>query len=129
VQRVVDILESKQILPTQGLQIDQFLIEVRMTSPLARGEAMQEVENIVRFMEMLKAIGGDQLMAFEMDLEKVTPRLGDLMNVPMDLRTTEEQKAQLKKAAAVQGAAQQGADPNVAAAAVEAQEAQQNGRR
>jgi len=28
-----------------------------MTSPLARGEAMQEVENIVRFMEMLKAIG------------------------------------------------------------------------
>ena len=105
------------------------LIEVRMTSPLARGEAMQEVENIVRFMEMLKAIGGDQLMAFEMDLEKVTPRLGDLMNVPMDLRTTEEQKAQLKKAAAAQGAAQQGADPNVAEAAVEAQGAQQNGRR
>ncbi|NCN95255.1 MAG: hypothetical protein GW917_00865, partial [Bdellovibrionales bacterium] len=36
VQRVVDILEAKQILPTEGLQIDQFLIEVRMTSPLAR---------------------------------------------------------------------------------------------
>ena len=103
-----------------------------MTSPLARGEAMQEVENIVRFMEMLKAIGGDQLMAFEMDLEKVTPRLGDLMNVPMDLRTTKEQKADLKKAAAAQGAAAQGADPNVAAQAVEqqeAQEAQRNGRR
>lgn len=132
VQRVVDILEAKQILPTQGLKIDQFLIEVRMTSPLARGEAMQEVENIVRFMEMLKAIGGDQLMAFEVDLEKVTPRLGDLMNVPMDLRTTKEQKAELKKAAAAQGAAAQGADPNVAAQAVEqqeAQEAQRNGRR
>ena len=103
-----------------------------MTSPLARGEAMQEVENIVRFMEMLKAIGGDQLMGFEMDLEKVTPRLGDLMNVPMDLRTTKEQKAKLKEAAAAQGAAAQGADPAVAAQAVqeqEAQEAQRNGRR
>jgi len=129
VQRVVDILESKQILPTQGLQIDQFLIEVRMTSPLARGEAMQEVENIVRFMEMLKAIGGDQLMAFEVDLEKATPLLGDLMNVPMAVRTTKERKAELMKAAAAQGAAQQGADPNVAEAAVEAQGAQQNGRR
>lgn len=126
VQRVVDILESKQILPSQGLQIDQFLIEVRMISPLARGEAMQEVENIVRFMEMLKALGGDQLMAFEVDLEKAAPRLGDLMNVPLDVRTTEAKKSELMKAAAQQGAAEQGADPNVAAQAVEAQEAQRN---
>ncbi len=122
VQRVVDILERKQILPTDGLKIDQFLIEVRMTSPLARGEAMQEVENLVRFMEMLKVIGGDELMLFEVDLEKAVPRLGDLMNVPMDLRTTKEQKAQLKKAAAAQGAAAQGGDPAVAEAAVQAQE-------
>jgi hypothetical protein len=128
VQRVVDILESKQILQSQGLKIDQFLIEVRMTSPLARGEAMSEVENIVRFMEMLKALGGDQLMAFEVNLEKVTPRLGDLMNVPLNLRTTTTEKAELKKAAAAQGAAEQGADPNVAVEAVNAQEAQQNGR-
>lgn len=127
IQRVVDILEARQILPTQGLQIDQFLIEVRMTSPLARGEAMQEVENIVRFMEMLKAIGGNELMAFEMDIEKVTPRLGDLMNVPLDIRTSRDQKAKIKKAAAEQGAAQAGADPNVAAAALEQQEAQENG--
>lgn len=125
VQRVVDILESKQILPTQGLQIDQFLIEVRMISPLARGEAMAEVENIVRFMEMLKALGGDMLMGYEVDLEKVTPRLGDLMTVPMDVRTTEAQKAQLKKAAAATMAQERGGDPEVAARAVEAQEAQQ----
>jgi hypothetical protein len=130
VQRVVDILESKQILPTQGLQIDQFLIEVRMTSPLARGEAMSEVENIVRFMEMLKAIGGPELMAYEVDLEAVTPRLGDLMNVPMDVRTTKEQKLKLKRAAAQQQAAAQGGDPNVAAQSVDAQEeAAQNGGR
>lgn len=123
VQRVVDILEAKQILPTQGLQIDQFLIEVRMTSPLARGQAMQEVENVVRFMEMLKALGGDMLMGFEVDLEKATPYLADLMNVPMSLRTSAEQKQMLKQAAAAQGAAAQGADPNVAV-----QEVQQMGQ-
>ena len=127
VQRVVDVLEAKQVLPTQGLQIDQFLIEVRMTSPLARGEAMQEVENIVRFMEMLKQIGGEQLMAFEVDLEKVTPRLGDLMNVPLSVRTDPQQKAELKRAAAAQGAAEQGGDPAVAAQAVDAQEGQRDG--
>lgn len=129
VQRVIDILEAKQIVQTQGMKIDQFIFEVRLTSPLARVEAMEEVENIVRFMEMLKAIGGDELMAFEVDLESVTPRLGDLLNVPMDVRTTKAQKGQLKAAAAAQLAAQQGADPNVAIAAVEQQEAQQNGQR
>lgn len=127
VQRVVDILESKQILPTDGLKIDQFLIEVRMTSPLARGEAMGEVENIVRFMEMLKALGGDELMAFEVNLETTTPYLADLMNVPQKLRTNEAEKAAIKKAAAQQGAAAQGADPNVAAEAMDAQEEQMQG--
>ena len=121
VQRVVDILESKQILPTQGLQIDQFLIEVRMTSPLARGQSMEEVENIVRFMEMLKVIGGDQLMAFEIDIEKAAPKLGDLMNVPLEVRNTPEQKRKLMKAAAAQGAAQAGGDPAVAEQAVDAE--------
>lgn len=121
VQRVVDILESKQILPTQGLQIDQFLIEVRMTSPLARGQSMEEVENIVRFMEMLKVIGGDQLMAFEIDIEKAAPKLGDLMNVPLEVRNTPEKKRKLMKAAAAQGAAQAGGDPAVAEQAVDAE--------
>lgn len=126
VQRVVDILESKQILPTQGLQIDQFLIEVRMTSPLALGQSMNEVENIVRFMEMLKAIGGDQLMAFEVDIEKVAPKLGDLMNVPLEVRNTPERKTKLMKAAAAQGAAQAGGDPAVAQRAVDAEMAAAN---
>lgn len=128
VQRVVDILEAKQVLRSQGLKIDQFMIEVRMISPLARGEAMQEVENIVRFMEMLRQLGGEQLMAYEVDLEKVTTRLGDLMNVPMDVRTDAEQKQKLKKAAASMGAAEAGADPNVAGAMVDAQEAENAGQ-
>jgi len=36
-------------------------------------------------------------MAFEVDLEKATPLLGDLMNVPMEVRTTKERKAELMK--------------------------------
>ncbi len=125
VQRVIDILETQQILPSDGLKIDQFLIEVRMTSPLARGEAMQEVENIVRFVEMLKMLGGDQLAAYEVDIEEATSHIGDLMNVPLKIRNNKETKAQLAKAAAAMGAAEMGADPAVAEAEVAAaQEAQ-----
>lgn len=127
IQRVVDILESKQILQTQGLKIDQFLIEVRMTSPLAKGEAMAEVENLVRFMEMLKAIGGDELMIYEIDMEKAPARLGDLMDIPLDVRNTEAQKAQIKKAVAQAKTVEAGGDPAAAGAAMDKMEAQQNG--
>ena len=128
IQRVVDILESKQILQTDGLKIDQFLIEVRMTSPLAKGEAMAEVENLVRFMEMLKAIGGDELMAYEVDMEKAPGRLGDLMDIPLDVRNTEQQKEAFKKAIAQAKTAEAGGDPAVAGAAMDQQaEAAQNG--
>jgi hypothetical protein len=128
VQRVVDILESQMLLPTDGLTIDQFLIEVRMTSPLARGEAMSEVENIVRFIEMLKALGGDQLAAYEVNIQEATKHLGDLMDVPMKLRNTAEQKAQIEKAAAQIGAAQAGGDPAAAGAAMDMQQGAVNGQ-
>ncbi len=119
VQRVIDILEAKQLLPTDGLTIDQFLIEVRMTSPLARGEAMQEVENIVNFIEILKSIGGDQMVQYEMDMKKTTSKLGDLMEVPRLLRTTKEQKAKIEKAIAQIAAAEAGGDPEQAGQQVE----------
>ena len=129
VQRVVDILERKQILPSDGLEIDQFLIEVRMSSPLAKGEAMSEVENVVRFMEMLTALGGQELMAYEMDMGTVGGWMGDQMNVPRTVRNDEEQKREIRQAMAQQGAQQAGGDPEVASEELaQREERQQRGR-
>ncbi len=124
VQRVVDILEGKQLLQSEGLKIDQFLIEVRMLSPLAKGEAMTEVENIVRFVEMLKMLGGDEVAMMEIDIDKATSKLADLMNIPSEIRNDPETKLELKKAAAAQGAAAQGGDPEVAEQTVQAMAAE-----
>ncbi len=115
VQRIVDILERKQLLQTDGLKIDQFLIEVRMLSPLAKGEAMQEVENIVRFIEMIKLLAGDEVAALEIDVDQATAWLADLMNVPSKIRNSRDKKAQLKKGFATQQAAAAGGDPAIAA--------------
>jgi hypothetical protein len=114
VQRVVDILEGKQLLQTEGLKIDQFLIEVRMLSPLAKGEAMTEVENIVRFVEMLKMLGGDEVAMMEIDIDKATAKLADLMNIPSEIRNPPEKKTELKAQFASTQAAAMGGDPEVA---------------
>jgi hypothetical protein len=121
VQRVVDILESKGMLPTDGLKIDQFLIEVRMLSPMAKGEAMSEVENVVRFIEMLKMLGGDEVLALEVDVTKATEFIGDRMNVPHAIRNSQKKKAELMKKYAAVGAAEAGGDPAVAEQSVEDQ--------
>ena len=124
VQRVIDILEGQQLLPTQGLKVDQFLIEVRMLSPLAKGEAMGEVENIVRFIEMLKMLGGDEVAGLEIDVDKAVSLLADRMNIPGKIRNTPEKKEQLKKAMAEKMAQQQGAEPGAATQAYDAQKEQ-----
>lgn len=124
VQRIVDILETKELLQTDGLKIDQFLIEVRMISPLAKGEAMQEVENIVRFIEMLRLLGGggQELLMLEMNIPATTGELGDLMNIPQRLRNSPDRKAELEQSFAGMTAAQMGADPAQAEAATAAQQ-------
>ena len=125
VQRVIDILEQKAILPSTGLTIDQFLVEVRMLSPLSRGEALQQVENIVKFVEMLKMLMGDQGVMYEMKIDKTTEMLGDLMEIPKALRTTPDKKKEMEKAAAAVASAQAGGDPQAAAQAVDQQGQQQ----
>ena len=126
VQRVVDVLEKKQILPTSGLKIDQFLIEVRMTSPLARGEAMQEVENLVRFIEMLKILGGDEMVLLHIDPERAGDKIGDLMNVGRDVRTNEAEKKAVKLGFVQAAAAQAGGNPADAEAALNQAEGELN---
>jgi hypothetical protein len=115
-QRTVDILERKNILPWDGLVIDQFLVEVRMTSSLAKGQAMQEVENIVRFIEMMTMIMGGQpaLAAYEIDFKKVGGEIADLMDVPRRVRNNERQKKQMEQGIAGLLAQQAGADPAAA---------------
>lgn len=125
VQRVIDILERKQIIATDGLKIDQFIVEVRMISALARQEAMAEVQNVVSFIEMLKSLGGMELAAYEVNMETAPGWIADQMSIPNKLRNTTEQKAKIMKGATQTAAAQMGADPNAAGAALDAEMAAQ----
>jgi hypothetical protein len=78
-------------------------------------------------MEMLKALGGDALMAYEVNMEKAPSHLGDLMDVPLNVRNGKTEKAKIKKAMAQQVTAQQGGDPAAAGAAMDQQETSENG--
>jgi len=118
VQRVIDIMELRQLLGVgaTGLVIDQFLVQVRMLSPLARAESMAEVQNLTQFVEIVKLLLGDQVAGFEVDPARIASHLADLMNVPMEVRNDPETKARMIDAAQqlAAAAAANGADPGMA---------------
>jgi hypothetical protein len=124
-QRIIDILEQKQILPTDGLQIDQFIIEIRMKSPLAQQESMGQVEGLVRFMEMLNMLLGQEGTAYFLNMERAAAKIADLMSIPMEIRNTEAERKAIKKGLAQVATAQMGGDPDAAGAAVDAEAAAQ----
>lgn len=123
VRRVIDILEGRQLIDTKGLTVDQFFVQVSMTSPLARGESMAEVENIVRFIELLKMLGGDEVSAMYINLDRSIDEVANLMNVPVAILNSKDERMEAKKGMAKVAAAGAGGDPAVAGAELERAEA------
>jgi hypothetical protein len=111
VNRVIDILERKQVLPFDGLRVDQFIVQVKMKSPLAQTEQMQEVETLLRYVEMLRMMGGDALVAYEINIDRAPRHIADLLSVSMNDRNTEEEKAEIKEGIAAAAQAQAGVAP------------------
>lgn len=81
IARVLDILDKKRVpgIDFRQLVPDQLVLRVKITSPLAQAQNLQDVETAVRFFELVKAIGGPELLAAVSNLEEIhrlAPMLG-----------------------------------------------------
>lgn len=94
VQRVLDIADRKKIpgMDFEGLKIDQLVLAVKLTGPLARAQSLADVQSIAQYAELLKSIGGQELLTSVGKLEELH-RLGGMMGVPGWFnRSTEERE-------------------------------------
>lgn len=83
IARLLDILDKKGVplIDFDELKIDQLVLRIRVTSPLAQQQNMTDVDRFVRFVELVKAIGGPELLAAVVNLEEIG-KLAPLMGVP-----------------------------------------------
>jgi len=98
IARVLDILDKKQVpgIDFRQLKVDQLILRVRVTSPLAQQQNLEDVERYVRFAELVKAIGGAELMAAVLNLEEMH-RLGPMLGAPgWASRPREDREAMLQ---------------------------------
>ncbi len=101
VARVLDILDRKKValIKWDELKIDQMILRVKVTSPLARAQNLEDVQTIVQFWELAKTIGGEEAFLHIANTEDGLPRLAKLMGVPMWAVNDAERRDQLAKAA------------------------------
>ena len=101
VARVLDILDRKKVatIDWNAMKIDQLLLRVKVTSPLARAQNLEDAQAVVQFWEMAKVVGGEEAFLQVCNTEDGLPKLAKVMGVPLWAVNDEQRRRQLAEAA------------------------------
>jgi hypothetical protein len=99
--RVIDVLDRKKVatINWQSLEVDQLVMKVKITGPLARSQNLNDVQTVVQFWELAKTIGGEAAFAQIANTSDGLPRLAKLMGAPLWAVNDEDTRKLLAKAA------------------------------
>jgi hypothetical protein len=102
--RCLDILDEigEIVLP---LKVDGKEIAIQPMSPLAQVQAMDDVQVIIQYAQLVGGTLGPQAMSAGLDADKAAAKISDLMGIPVELVPDPEELAQARQAQAA--AAQQ----------------------
>ncbi|WP_336800491.1 portal protein [Kaistia sp. MMO-174] len=113
VQRVMEIAANKMLIQNAP-PIDQLLVKIRVTSPIAAAREAERVQKIIQWLEMIIALLQDNAGRVG-HIENALLQVGRAMGVPEELLVTETQREKMDQddataaaAAAVVGAADGG---------------------
>jgi hypothetical protein len=101
VARNIDLLDRRKVATINwaDLRIDQLIMKVKLTGPLARTQNLEDVQTIVQFWELAKGIGGEEAFMHIANLSDGLPKLAKLMGVPLWAVNNPDTRAMLAKAA------------------------------
>lgn len=112
VSRVLDICDKKKIpgMDFNELKIDQLVLKVKITGPLARSQALADVESTVRYLELLNSILGREGMTAIANVEELH-RLAPMMAAPGWINRSKEDREKMLTAMGEAAAEGQGMPP------------------
>lgn len=112
IARVLDICDRKKIpgMDFEALKIDQLVMQVKITGPLARSQSLTDVESTVRYLELLNALLGREGMVAIANVEELH-RLASMMAAPSWVNRSPENRNRLLSALGEAAAEGQGMPP------------------
>lgn len=103
VNRCLDILEELELIDIAQLRVDGQNLDIQHESPLARAQSEEEVQSIMRWMEMLAGLYGPESLQLAAPLDKVIKTVPKRLNIPQEMVPSDEEieatKAQITQAA------------------------------
>jgi len=109
VRRVIEVLYNAGLIRV-NLPIDQLLVRVKIVSPLADAQAVQEIQRIVDWLTMLSGLLGEEGMILAAKVEDIGGELGRLRGVPEKYIRGAQEREQLQQMAAQMLASAQAQD-------------------
>lgn len=115
VQCVLDMLYKRGQIKHR-IVIDGLLVKAQVISPLAQVQSLTDVENVVRWMQILAGFG-NEILYVSAKMEDIGDYLGERLGVPVDLRRNKQERDTMQKTLAQVAAAsaQGGPSPSVPA--------------
>ena len=105
-QRLIDVMYRRNLIRTR-LPIDQLVLKVQITSPIARAQAAADVSNIVEWLQMMITLFGLEGTALMAKIEEIGPAVGRMMGIsPAFIRSPKERAALQQMVAQLIAAAQ-----------------------
>lgn len=94
-ERVIEILVQRGII--EDVPVDGLGIKVQVTSPLARVQALNDVEVVIRWLELQNASLGQELMMLATKVEDLGAWLGEQLGVDNTLIRDDQERSQLQQ--------------------------------
>ncbi|SNZ20944.1 portal protein [Cohaesibacter gelatinilyticus] len=94
-RRLLEIASNLNLIES-GLNIDQLLVQVKVSSPIATSRAAQRMEKIVQFVEICLAILQERASNVA-KLEDALEHIGHELGVPSRFVVTAEERAEIQK--------------------------------
>ena len=110
--KILEVMDERGLIDLP-LRVNGLEVKVTPVAPLAQAQAMEEVNAILQYAQLMQGFGTDGAVAIKTDL--VVDYIGDKLGVPASVRNTaaeravlmEEMQAQQQNALAMQAVAQQ----------------------
>jgi hypothetical protein len=116
-QRIIDVLHRRNIIKVR-LPLDQLVLKVQITSPIARAQAATDVSSLVEWIQVMISLFGIEGTALVAKVEEIGAEMGQMMGIKQSLiRSPKERQALQQMVAQIIAAAtmqKQGAAPAAA---------------
>jgi hypothetical protein len=99
VQRIIDILYTRRLI-TDQLPIDELLLKLEVSSPIARSQQASEIEHIVQWLQISRDLLGPEALMLMAKVEDLGAEIGTKLGVsPSLMRTPDERKGMMEMVA------------------------------